>query len=75
VVVRDHGGGLDQAGLAHAFDRFWQADRARSGEGAGLGLAIVAGIASEHGGRATAANAEDGGAVFTLLLPLAGPGR
>ena len=37
---------------------------------AGLGLAIVAGIAHEHGGTATAANAEGGGALFTLRLPL-----
>jgi two-component system OmpR family sensor kinase len=70
VVVRDHGGGLDADALEHAFDRLWQADPARTGAGAGLGLAIVAGIAHEHGGEATAANADDGGAVFTLRLPL-----
>jgi len=69
VAVRDHGGGLDDEALAHVFDRFWQADRARVGKGAGLGLAIVAGIAAEHGGRASAANAPGGGAVFTLRLP------
>ena len=54
----------------HVFDRFWQADRARAGAGTGLGLSIVAGIAHEHGGTATAANAEGGGARFTLRLPL-----
>ncbi len=70
VSVRDHGGGLDDEALAHVFDRFWQADRARSGTGAGLGLAIVASIASEHAGSVGAANAPDGGAVFTLRLPL-----
>jgi two-component system, OmpR family, sensor kinase len=70
VSVRDHGGGLDAEALAHAFDRFWQADRARSGTGAGLGLALVASIAAEHGGSAEAANADGGGAVFTLRLPL-----
>ena len=69
VTVRDHGPGLDAAALDHAFDRFWQADPSRSEEGAGLGLAIVAGIADEHGGAARAANAPDGGAVFTLSLP------
>jgi two-component system OmpR family sensor kinase len=72
VVVRDHGPGLDEAALAHAFDRFWQADPSRSEEGAGLGLAIVAGIAAEHGGGATVANvppADGGGARFTLTLP------
>ena len=60
VAVRDHGPGLDDEALAHVFDRFWQADRARVGKGAGLGLAIVAGIAAEHGGEATAANAAGG---------------
>ena len=70
VSVRDHGRGLEGEALAHVFDRFWQADRARVGTGAGLGLAIVAGIAAEHGGGATAANAADGGALFTVTLPL-----
>lgn len=70
VTVRDHGPGLDDEALGHVFDRFWQADRARVGKGAGLGLAIVAGIAAEHGGEATAANAAGGGALFTVQLPL-----
>ena len=70
VTVRDHGSGLAPDTLAHAFDRFWQADEARVGHGAGLGLAIVAGIAEEHGGSASAENAEGGGARFTLALPL-----
>jgi two-component system OmpR family sensor kinase len=71
LSVRDRGPGLDDDTLAHAFDRFWQADKARVGHGAGLGLAIVAAIAAEHGGSAMAANSEGGGAVFTIILPLA----
>ncbi len=70
ITVRDHGPGLDEDALDHVFDRFWQADRARAGSGAGLGLAIVAGIAGEHGGSASATNAEGGGAAFTLRLPI-----
>jgi two-component system, OmpR family, sensor kinase len=70
VTVRDHGPGLDDDALAHVFDRFWQADRARTGVGAGLGLAIVTAVANEHGGAATADNAPDNGAQFTLTLPL-----
>ncbi len=70
VSVRDHGSGLDPDALAHAFDRFWQADKARVGTGAGLGLSIVSGIAREHGGTATVANDPRGGAVFTLELPV-----
>jgi two-component system OmpR family sensor kinase len=70
VVVRDHGPGLGEDALRHAFDRFWQADHARVGPGAGLGLSIVAAIAQEHGGRASAANARGGGAAFTVELPI-----
>jgi two-component system OmpR family sensor kinase len=70
MTVRDHGTGLDEEALAHVFDRFWQADAARAGTGAGLGLSIVAAIAAEHGGTARAANAPDGGALFTLTLPI-----
>ncbi len=70
VTVRDHGTGLDDAALAHVFDRFWQADAARVGAGSGLGLSIVDGIAREHGGSVTAANAPGGGAVFTVRIPL-----
>ena len=70
VTVRDHGEGLSPEALERVFDRFWQADSARVGAGSGLGLSIVAGIATEHGGQATAANADGGGAVFTIELPL-----
>ena len=70
LTVRDHGSGLDPEAAGHVFDRFWQADRARAGRGAGLGLAIVAGIADEHGGVAAVDNAAGGGAVFTLRIPL-----
>ena len=70
ISVRDHGSGLDEEAIAHVFDRFWRADRSRSGAGTGLGLSIVAAVAGEHGGRAAAANAGSGGAVFTVTLPL-----
>jgi two-component system OmpR family sensor kinase len=72
-MVRDHGPGLDPEAVDHVFDRFWQADTARVGTGSGLGLSIVAGIAEEHGGTATATNAPDGGAIFTLDIPISGP--
>ncbi|MDX1659118.1 MAG: HAMP domain-containing sensor histidine kinase [Nitriliruptorales bacterium] len=69
VAVRDHGPGFPEEALARAFDRFWQADPARAGEGSGLGLSIVAAIAREHGGSVTAANHQDGGAVVSLTIP------
>jgi len=75
LSVRDHGDGLAADGLEHAFDRFWRADRSRTGTGAGLGLGLaivagVAGVAVEHGGHASVVNADDGGAVLTLRLPV-----
>ena len=44
--------------------------RRRSSQGAGLGLAIVAAVAAEHDGSVNVANTPDGGAVFTVRLPL-----
>jgi two-component system OmpR family sensor kinase len=72
VVVRDHGPGLPPDATDHAFERFWRADSARTGPGAGLGLSIVSAIADEHGGTVTAANPATGGAEFTLQVPIAG---
>jgi two-component system OmpR family sensor kinase len=71
IAVADRGPGLDDAGKAAAFDRFWRADRARrAGGGAGLGLAIVAAIADAHGGTASLADADPSGLVVTVELPL-----
>jgi two-component system OmpR family sensor kinase len=75
VTIRDHGPGLSGEALQHAFDRFWRADPSRVGPKAGLGLSIVAAIAESHGGRATASNHPDGGATFTIDLPLAAESR
>jgi two-component system OmpR family sensor kinase len=74
LEVRDHGRGLPTSDPSELFDRFWRADpgRGRGRAGAGLGLAIVAGVVTAHGGRAEAADAEGGGARFTVVLPLRG---
>jgi two-component system, OmpR family, sensor histidine kinase MprB len=69
VAVRDHGPGFAGDDLPKVFDRFWRADEARGKPGSGLGLAIVQRVAEEHGGTATAANAEGGGAVVSIELP------
>lgn len=74
LEVRDHGPGLPPGEDPSAlFERFWRAEsgRARGPGGAGLGLAIVAGVVERHGGRVEAANAPGGGARFTVRLPLA----
>jgi two-component system OmpR family sensor kinase len=74
VTVRDHGRGLPTDDTDVLFERFWRADPGRErgrGGGAGLGLSIVAAIVEAHGGRVSAANADGGGAVFTIRLPAA----
>jgi two-component system OmpR family sensor kinase len=68
--VRDEGPGFPPTFLPQAFERFSRADQARSGGGAGLGLAIANVIAKAHGGTAQAAN-RDGGADVWLSLPKA----
>jgi signal transduction histidine kinase len=71
LEVRDSGPGLAPADLPYLFERFYRADKARSSDGTGLGLAIGRWIAEAHGGHIAAANAPEGGALFTVTLPLA----
>jgi two-component system sensor histidine kinase MtrB len=76
VVVRvsDSGPGIPEDVLPHVFDRFYKADKGRArSEGSGLGLSIAMANAQIHGGTITAANSPQGGAVFTLRLPLRPP--
>ena len=69
VQVRDHGTGIDPADLPYVFDRFFRGANSRHRQGSGLGLAIVRQVVVQHGGSVEAANAPDGGAVFSLRLP------
>ncbi len=71
LTVADDGPGILREDLERIFERFYQSDAARSGEGTGLGLAIARWIAQEHGARVFAANNPQGGAAFTVELPLA----
>jgi len=69
VRVGDHGSGVAEADLPYVFDRFYRGASSRGQQGSGLGLAIVRQVAEQHGGSISVANAPDGGAVFTMLLP------
>jgi two-component system OmpR family sensor kinase len=71
LAVRDHGPGLPTDDPDALFERFWRAEggRERGKDGAGLGLAIVAGIVDAHDGTVSAANAPGGGAAFQVRLP------
>ena len=72
LEVRDHGPGLPTTDPDALFERFWRAEKGRSRgrAGAGLGLAIVAGLVAAHDGTVTAQNAEGGGARFVVVLPV-----
>jgi two-component system, OmpR family, sensor kinase len=69
LEVSDEGEGFPSSFLPHAFERFARADEARSRGATGLGLAIVDAVARAHGGTATVANRDGGGAVVSLSLP------
>jgi signal transduction histidine kinase len=75
ISVRDSGSGIPTEHLPKIFDRFYKVDASRSvgagsvgATGSGLGLSIVQAIVGRHGGRITAANAPEGGAVFEMVL-------
>jgi two-component system, OmpR family, sensor histidine kinase MprB len=70
VHVRDHGSGVAEHDLPHVFERFYRGADARRREGSGLGLAIVRQVAEQHHGSVDAINCRDGGALFTLRLPV-----
>ena len=75
IAVRDTGPGLAPEDLPHAFDRFYLHDRYRSERavGSGLGLAIVKELITAMGGTVAATSPPEGGAEFTLSLPVAEP--
>ena len=66
LTVRDNGQGIDD--LDSLFEPFYTTKA--PGDGIGLGLAISSGIVKDLGGRLTARNARDGGAVFEVQLPI-----
>jgi len=72
ITIRDSGPGIPPEALPYVFERFYRADKARSRNqgGSGLGLAIARQLAEAHHGTLTAANYPEGGAIFTLALPI-----
>ena len=68
LAVRDNGTGITD--ISSVFEPFYTTKK--PGEGVGLGLAISSGIVTDHGGRLMAHNADSGGAVFEVQLPILG---
>ena len=72
VSFHDDGPGIPKEILSSIFDPFYTTKR--PGRGTGLGLSICKSVLKEHNGSVEAANAPDGGAVFTVTLPMATAG-
>lgn len=68
IQVMDYGPGIASEDLAQVFDPFFT--RKPVGQGTGLGLYISYGLARDIGGDLAAENHEEGGAVFSLTLPV-----
>ena len=68
VRIRDTGPGITPETMSRLFEPFYTTKEV--GKGTGLGLAITYGIIQEHGGQIAASNHPDGGAVFTVHLPV-----
>jgi len=66
IAIRDTGPGIPVADLQRVFIPFFTT----KSKGHGVGLALAHRVITQHGGNLTASNAEDGGAVLTIRLPL-----
>ncbi len=69
VSVTDNGDGMTKEVQKHIFEKFYQADRSRTSEGNGLGLALVKRIVDLCKGTITVSSAPDCGSTFTVELP------
>jgi len=67
IEVSDTGPGILKEDLAHIFDPFYTGKKKM---GMGVGLSICNGIIKDHAGNITVKNSPEGGAVFTITLPV-----
>ena len=70
IKVTDTGKGIPEKNLTKIFEPFFST---KENKGTGLGLAVVWGIVSEHGGVITVESKVGHGTTFTVLLPLSVP--
>jgi PAS domain S-box-containing protein len=73
IVIRDSGVGMEPQVLQRVFEPFFTTKE--SGKGSGLGLSLVHGIVSRHGGFIGVRSQEGRGSEFTLHLPVTSPPR
>lgn len=70
VVIRDSGPGIPKEIIDKIFDSNFSTKKSDVKFGLGLGLSISRDIIQQHGGTISAENAPEGGAVFTVTLPI-----
>ena len=68
LTIADNGIGIEKEKIEKIFERFYQADSSRSGEGSGLGLAMVKEIANLHGASITVKSEAGQGSEFTYIM-------
>lgn len=69
IQVMDRGMGFPIAELPHVFNKFYRGENSKTG-GTGLGLSIAKGFVEAHGGSIIAQNRKNGGAIFTIKIPV-----
>jgi len=70
VDIADTGMGIAKEDQARVFERFYKGDKARTGEGTGMGLAIAKHVIEAHGGNIWVESEEGKGSTFSFSLPL-----
>ncbi len=70
ISVQDTGVGIAEEDLPRIFERFYKADRSRTGGGTGLGLAICKHIVQQHGGHIWVESIMGIGSTFSFAVPL-----
>ena len=70
LEISDTGTGIAKDDLPHVFERFYKADKSRTGQGSGMGLAIAKHVVEAHGGKIWVQSEEGKGSTFNFSLPL-----
>lgn len=70
IYFEDNGIGISKEDLPYVFDRFYQVNKARTGKGSGIGLAIVKEITELHNGKISISSKLGKGTRIEVLLPL-----
>ena len=68
IRIRDHGAGIPEKDLPHVKEMFYKASS--KVRGSGIGLSVCDEIVTRHGGTLTVENAQGGGCVVTIALPM-----